>query len=116
MTASKRLPGPVMRSLLTSLLLGTTVSACAHFTVVDLPAPNCLGYVPASLRAPVPGAPLPAKEGLTIGQLAAHDDAQTGQLEKKNTNSDAAFEIMQTCEDRYAALKQAVTKKPWWKF
>lgn len=82
--------------------------------MVQLPAPDCSGYIPLGMRAAVPGATLPARAA-SVGGWVAFADAQTGQLDKANANHAASLEIIGTCEQRYDALVKAVSRKPWWR-
>ena len=66
----------------------------------------CSTLIPASWRAPVPGAPLPG--GHTVGDWIAFGDAQTAQLDKANGRTGDALDIVARCEARdAAAVKKA---------
>jgi len=48
-------------------------------------------------------------QALTVGQIGAFGDAQTGQLDKANAEKAGALQILQLCEARNARAIAAVT-------
>jgi hypothetical protein len=101
----------LMRSMLVFITPGLLLSACATRIVYNRPASDCSTLVPQVLVDPTPGAQLPDP---VLGSWVAFGDAQTGQLDKANTDKRAQHDIVTACEkrDREAAAK--VTKRPWW--
>lgn len=88
------------------------LSACATPIVYNRPASDCSTLVPKVLVEATSGAPLPADA--SAGSWVVFGDAQTGQLDKANTDKRAAHDIVTACEmrDREAAAK--ASKRPWW--
>lgn len=106
---------PLLARLIRSMLIFITpalaLSACATRVVYNRPASDCSTLVPQVLIDPTPYAPFP--DG-TSGSWVVFGDAQTGQIDKANTDKKAQHDIVVACEkrDREAAAK--VTKRPWW--
>lgn len=65
--------------------------------------------MPQSLKAPTPGAPLPADD--TAGAWVAFANQQTGQLGTANAGKAAIVEIVEMCEARDAETVKALTKR-----
>jgi hypothetical protein len=90
-----------MRACLASLLLYTTLSACATHIEVSPIAQGCSRLLKASgLLEPTAGAARPAND--SGGEIAAFGDRQTGQLDKSNADKKGAQAI---CEE-YEKLQQ----------
>lgn len=64
--------------------------------------------MPAVLRSDTPGAPLPATG--TVGGWEIFGAAQTGQLDKSNTDKAAVIAIVEACEKRDAQADAAIVK------
>jgi hypothetical protein len=65
--------------------------------------------VPASLRRPTPGYPLPIED--TVPSWAAGFVGQTGQLAISNETAAAALEVIEACEARDAEARKMLSKK-----
>lgn len=61
------------------------------------------------MKAPTPGAPLPADD--TAGAWTAFANSQTGQLGQANNDKANALDIIGRCEARDAETVKALTKR-----
>lgn len=77
-------------------LLGTvTLTGCATTPPVYGDVPECERLIPESLKADVPGVPIPESEDAEPWMQAFI--GQTGQLDKANERPDAIDHIYKTC-------------------
>lgn len=83
--------------LLTLLCAMLCLPACVSAPPIVSTQSACSKLLPPEWEGGVEGAPLP--EGLTVADLAAFGDAQTGQLDKSNDRYRAATGIMARCEE-----------------
>ena len=93
--------------------LALILSGCATFGSAPVygEIPECERLIPASLKAPVPGVPIPESEEAEPWMNAFI--GQTGQLEKANSRPEAIDHIYKTCLQMHrSALDKA--KKKWW--
>jgi hypothetical protein len=65
--------------------------------------------VPASLKAPTPGWPIPP--GHSAREWQAFGLGQSGQLERANIEKEAIIEIVTGCEKRDAELHRRLTRR-----
>lgn len=79
------------------LLTGATLSACVTSPPVYGDVPECERLIPDSLKAPVPGVPIPESEEAEPWMQAFI--GQTGQLDKANERPVAIDHIYRTCLD-----------------
>ena len=78
-------------------LLAVTLSGCATFGSAPVygEIPECERLIPASLKQPVPGVPIPESEEAEPWMQAFV--GQTGQLDKANERAPAVDHIYRTC-------------------
>lgn len=92
-----------------------STSACATFGSAPVygEIPECERLIPASLKADVPGVPIPDSEEAEPWMQAFI--GQTGALDKANTRAPAIDHIYSTCLTLHReALAKA--KRKWWQF
>ena len=88
------------------LLSAFTLSACVTAPPVYGDIPQCERLIPDSLKADVPGVPIPDSEEAEAWMQAFI--GQTGQLDKANERPDAIDHIYRTCLDLHRdALKKS---------
>lgn len=95
------------------ILLPLALTGCATFGSAPVygEIPQCERLIPASLKADVPGVPIPESEGAEAWMQAFI--GQTGQLDKANERPDAIDHIYKTCLEMHrSALAKA--KRKWW--
>lgn len=102
------LPERLRRLILICTLPAFGLSACTTSIAVTEPPAPCSTLIPSSLREKTPGAPVPQRS--EMGEWVAFGSAQTGQLSKANGDKSAAIEIVEACEARDAAARQATLK------
>jgi len=82
--------------------------------VVLAGANRCSDLIPEDWwKKGVESTDLPAED--TVGQWMGFGIAQTGQLDKANSQTKDSHEIVAKCEARDAALIASMQPKPWWK-
>jgi len=82
---------------------------------VFLNASPCSDLIPDEwYTTGVLSADLPADQ--TIGAWMSFGDAQTGQLDKANSETKDAVTIVKKCEARDKAAAASVAPSPWWEF
>lgn len=89
-------------------LTAISLSGCATFSSAPVygEIPECERLIPASLKADVPGVPIPESEEAEAWMQAFI--GQTGQLDKANERPDAIDHIYSTCLKMHRdALKRA---------
>lgn len=73
-----------------------------------------MGLIPEGWHTKgVESAPLPSDS--SVGSWMGFGLAQTGQLDKANSNTADAVSIIQKCEARNAAAFEALKPRPWWR-
>ena len=88
------------------LLAGAALSACVTSPPVYGDIPECERLIPESLKADVPGVPIPESEEAEAWMQAFI--GQTGQLDKANERPDAIDHIYRNClEMQRKALNKA---------
>ncbi len=65
--------------------------------------------IPAGLKKPTPGAPLPADD--SAGAWTSFGNSQTGQLGHANASKATALEIIALCEARDAETVKQLTRR-----
>jgi hypothetical protein len=98
--------------ILTPMLLAS--AGCASVPIIAAPSSACSSLVPKSFRSPVPGADLPPLSGAVVGDWMKFGDAQTAQLDKANSRTSDALEIVESCEARDKATADRLSA-PWWR-
>lgn len=82
---------------------------------VFLNANSCSTLVPDDWASRgVSSASLPVDD--TVGAWVAFGDAQTGQLDKANSQTRDAMAIVKKCEQLQQQAADALQPKPWWQF
>lgn len=102
------LPEQLRRLILLFTLPAFGLSACTPPITVSQAALPCSTLIPSSLRADTAGAPMPERP--EMGEWVAFGSAQTGQLSKANADKSASIEIVERCEARDAAAREATRK------
>ena len=103
------LPEQIRRWILLCIAPACALSACTPPITIATPAAACSTLIPSSLRDKTPGAPMPS--AATAGAWEAFAVQQTGQLDKSNADRAASIEIVEKCEARDAAARQATVKR-----
>ena len=107
---------PVRRwpSILALTILAAALSACVQAPAVFLTANTCSTLVPEDWYSKgVESAALPADK--TVGSWVSFGIAQTGQLDKANSQTRDAVAIIRKCESFDKAAADAMQPKPWWR-
>lgn len=100
--------------ILSSLALLAPLSACVQAPPVLAAAGSCSKLVPEDwYKKGVSSAELPGED--KIGPWMGFGVAQTGQLDKANSQTADTYNIVSRCEARDAAIIEAMKPKPWWK-
>lgn len=83
--------------IILGIILGAALSGCATFGSAPVygEIPECERLIPESLKADVPGVPIPDSEEAEAWMQAFI--GQTGQLDKANERPDAIDHIYRTC-------------------